>query len=98
MNIIIKYPALFRRYYLPMNQTCMCWGLQIGSGWLPIIDDLCEKIQKLIDDHLIDKFEFECIKEKYGSLRIQGYPYHLLTHKLINQARYKASNTCESCT
>ncbi len=96
--IINKYPALFGRYYLPMSQTCMCWGLQIGKGWLPIIDNLCAKIQQLIDDKHIENFEFECIKEKYGSLRIQSHKYDDLTQKLIRQAINSASDTCENCS
>ena len=97
-DMINKYPALFTRYYLPMTQTEMCWGLQIGRGWLPIIDELCFKIQKLIDDKQIEKFEFECIKEKYSSLRIYGYPVNKEIQKLIEQAKNLAANTCESCT
>ncbi len=96
--IINKYPALFSRYHLPMSQTCMCWGLQIGKGWLPIIDDLCAKIQKLIDEKHIENFEFECIKEKYGSLRIQAYTHHNLTQQLIRKAVNSASDTCENCS
>ena len=97
-QIIEKYPLLFARYYLPMNQTSMCWGLQIGTGWLPIIDDLCAKIQKLVDDKCIESFQFESIKEKYGSLRIQSHRHYKETEALIRQASNKASDTCERCS
>jgi hypothetical protein len=97
-DIINKYPLLFARYYLPMTETCMCWGLQIGKGWYPIIDDLCSKIQKLIDEDVIKKFEFDEIKQKFGSLRINSYQRCKEVEKLIEQAKYRASTTCEECS
>lgn len=97
-DIISRYPQLFARYYLPMTQTCMCWGIQTGKGWFPIIDDLCGKIQKLIDEKLIQTIEFECIKEKYGSLRIITYKYCKEVDVLIKLAVCKASVTCEECS
>ena len=68
----------------------MCWGIQVGVGWLPIIDELCSKIQQLIDNKSIDSFQFEEIKEKYGSLRITPYKYNKQIQMLINNAKYKA--------
>jgi len=97
-DIINKYPLLFARYYLPMTETCMCWDLQIGKGWYPIIDDLCSKIQKLIDEDVIKKFEFDEIKQKFGSLRINSYQRCKEVEKLIEQAKYRASTTCEECS
>jgi hypothetical protein len=100
MNIINKYPLLFARYYLPMQQTEMCWGLQIGQGWLPIIDELCHNIQALIDNKEIEPLEFDCIKEKYGSLRIRIVPdkNHKVINTLMDVAIRKASITCEDCS
>lgn len=40
-----KYPKIFRQKDLPMNQTCMCWGISCKDGWYQIIDDLCHCIQ-----------------------------------------------------
>ena len=44
-----KYPKIFRQKDLPMNQTCMCWGIEVGEGWYNIIDTLCGLIQWHID-------------------------------------------------
>ena len=80
MDVIKKYPDLFKRFYLPATQTQMCFGLQIGKGWEPIIDELCTQIQILINNQIVVKFAFACIKEKYGSLRIDyetSYPKKL---------------------
>ena len=39
-----KYPKIFRQKDLPMSETCMCWGICVDSGWLKLIDTLCEEI------------------------------------------------------
>jgi len=44
-----KYPKLFVETKLPMTQTCMCFGLECGSGWYSIIDSMCSLIQHHID-------------------------------------------------
>jgi hypothetical protein len=44
-----KYPKIFRDRHAPMNQTCMCWGFDIGDGWYNIVDALCSLIQNRID-------------------------------------------------
>ena len=44
-----KYPKLFGQKDQSMYQTCMCWGLECGSGWYNIIDNACRLIQWNID-------------------------------------------------
>lgn len=45
-----KYPDTFRQKDLPMNQTCMCWGIACGDGWYWLIDNLCGAIQTYLDN------------------------------------------------
>ena len=62
------YPNLFKERNLPMNQTCMCWGFDIGKGWYLVLDRLCQKLsamEKITDIGTI----FRQIKEKYGGAR-----------------------------
>lgn len=44
-----KYPKIFGQKDLPMDQTCMCWGIDCGDGWYWLIDNLCDTIQKYVD-------------------------------------------------
>ncbi|CAB5221194.1 hypothetical protein UFOVP244_103 [uncultured Caudovirales phage] len=44
-----KYPKLFSERNLPMTQSCMYWGFEIGDGWFNIIDNLCANIQHHLD-------------------------------------------------
>jgi hypothetical protein len=64
--IFEKYPKLFKRVSLPMQQTCMCWGLEIPDEWFDDIDTLCENIYNVNPDAI----EFEQIKTKFGGIRI----------------------------
>jgi hypothetical protein len=43
--IFARYPEIFRERSLPMNQTCMCWGLEVPDSWLPVIDLLCHSVE-----------------------------------------------------
>lgn len=77
-EILEKYPKIFRDKDLPMDQTCMCWGLEVPDSWLPVIDDLCDCMSnyrytgsmcKVFPQVVADQ-----VKEKFGSLR---FYYHL---------------------
>lgn len=35
------FPELFQESKLDMSQTCMCWGIECGDGWEPIIRNVC---------------------------------------------------------
>lgn len=57
-----KYPELFKQRGLPMSQTYMCWGIEVGDGWYKLIDSLCEFITnhykcnpEVINTELADK-------------------------------------------
>jgi hypothetical protein len=36
-----KYPKIFADRYKSPQETCMCWGLEVGDGWYDLIDVLC---------------------------------------------------------
>ncbi len=40
-----RFNNMFRERYLPMSQTCMCWGIDCGDGWFDLLCDLCEKLK-----------------------------------------------------
>ena len=39
-----KYPKIFADRNKSMQETCMCWGLEVGDGWYDLIDVLCEAL------------------------------------------------------
>ena len=75
-EIFAKYPEIFKEKDLPMEQTCMCWGLEVPDSWLPVIDELCDAIthSRYIVSGPSGKVNFPQVvatqvKEKYGDLR-----------------------------
>jgi len=38
------YPDLFQESKLDMTQTCMCWGIECGDGWEPVIRNMCKML------------------------------------------------------
>lgn len=39
-----KYPKIFADRYKSEQETCMCWGLEVGDGWYDLIDILCQAL------------------------------------------------------
>ena len=39
-----KYPKIFADRNKSPQETCMCWGLEVGDGWYGLIDVLCEAL------------------------------------------------------
>lgn len=62
------YPVIFKERKLPMTQTCMCWGCEIGKGWYWILDELCEKLEFIKGQSGMSVY-FTQIKEKFGGAR-----------------------------
>jgi hypothetical protein len=104
------YPSIFRERNLPMSQTCMCWGFNIGKGWYLILDDLCRKldiIEKITGIGVI----FQQIKEKHGGARYyHGFDcskskldkeenniYSELIDDLVSHAENDSDCTCAEC-
>lgn len=51
-QLVTKYPKIFANRYKSMQETCMCWGFECGSGWYNILDQLCCNIQSHIDHNI----------------------------------------------
>lgn len=43
-KIFNKYPKIFKDSTKSPQETCMCWGLEVGDGWYELIDVLCEAL------------------------------------------------------
>lgn len=97
-----KYPKIFRQKDLPMNQTCMCWGIECGDGWYDILDTLCAWIQNRIDwqnrkEETVGQVEAVQVKEKFGGLRfyINGGDEEI--YAAISMAEALSYRVCEIC-
>lgn len=43
-KIFNEYPKIFKDNTKSPQETCMCWGLEVGDGWYQLIDVLCEAL------------------------------------------------------
>ena len=104
-----KYPKLFVNKNKNKWESCMCYGIECGDGWLEIISSLCWRIEqheKSVKARL--KYEgkdeaeyisvtFDQVKEKFGGLRAYysgGDDYIEGVIALAEDFSYK---TCEVC-
>ena len=84
-EIMNKYDNLYKERTLPMSETCMCWGLSVGDGWLPLIDKVSSMLNSPVysstislkdgDDYIMFHYKYpyvvmKQVKEKFGLLRI----------------------------
>jgi len=75
MEILEKYPSLYREKDLPMDESCMHWGLDVPEDWLPVIDKLSYVLTNpyragLGGGRIIKpKFIAKQVKIKFGELR-----------------------------
>ncbi len=85
-EIMNKYDSLYRERHLSMQETCMCWGIEVGDGWLELIDNLSSFLNEPVYSasiHLksnekepyIFRYKyphviFKQVKEKFGTLRV----------------------------
>ena len=70
-DIIADNKLLFKMAHRPMAETCMCWGLECGDGWLQPLADACGQLEGLnaIFYKLFNvRIQAAQIKEKFGTL------------------------------
>ena len=68
LQLVKKFPVIFKDYGGDMRDTCMHWGFECGDGWYDLIHNLCEKITLIIGNKNI-KVTAHQVKEKFGGLR-----------------------------
>jgi hypothetical protein len=85
-KIINKYPDMFTE----------CSHLDIGIGWLPLVDKLCSDLQSITNTVKVA----QC-KEKFGGLRFYIFSVdesvHAQVYNLIDKAENESFKICEHC-
>ena len=71
-DLIKQCRLLYRQAKLSMMETCMCWGIECGTGWYEPIKELSYRLE-CINYAILPKWGFvieaEQVKEKFGTLR-----------------------------
>ena len=68
--------------------------LEIGDGWLDLIDKLC---YDLVNLPVPEDFRVIQVKEKFGGLRFYCNFYPEGVNKLVSEAENKSYKICERC-
>ena len=92
-----KYPKLFAQRRWPMTKTLMCWGFDCGDGWYDLINRLCARLQKHIDESGCGQVEVVQVKEKYGAARFYVNAGDEKTWAMIHRAERRSGAVCEEC-
>lgn len=81
----------------PVANGLMAFGFECGDGWLGILAELFDKIDKALSKDERKNFKVSQIKEKFGTLRVYCYGSSDKIEKLIEKAEQKSAITCERC-
>ena len=69
-RLCAKYPRMFVERNASPEESAMCWGVECGDGWYPLIDSFCIEVERLYADKRAVPVVITQIKSKCGSLRI----------------------------
>lgn len=97
--LVNSFPNLYRNRYASPQITSMCWGFP-GNGWLQIIWNLSEKLEKIIlsfPESERMKYCASQVKEKFGTLNFSCEAYTDEMREAIEEARRLSRSTCENC-
>lgn len=99
-QLMAKYSKLFVQKDWNMQETCMCWGIEVGDGWKYLLDDLCKDLMDYCEEQEIEPPQFTQIKEKYGGLRayLNGAPEgHHRLFDIASEYENLSERVCEVC-
>lgn len=101
VELFKKYPKLFKQKDLPMTESALCWGCEVGDGWYSLLDNLCDFIQSYIDGNKryreIPQLEFTQVKEKFGGARFYHTGGDDITEGAVEFAEFLSFTICENC-
>lgn len=81
-----------------LQNNLMAFGFMCDKGWYPLLEELLDKIQAIIDSNPDwNDFELTEVKEKYGELRVYCNYYPDEIWDLIEEYRKRSLKTCEVC-
>jgi len=104
-----RYPFMFKERNLPMSQTCMCWGFDIGAGWRDLLDQACQKIE-IVEHTQNVSTVFSQVKQKYAGIRLYHSPQPVnstvvvntiwfdVINDIIDLAESRSYHICEECS
>lgn len=100
LNLVQKFPSLYRDYGGDPTVTCMAWGLAVGDGWYQLIYNLSVDLVTLVAKEpsgFKEKFAAAQVKEKFGGLCFYTTYTSEAIERRISQAEELSFTICEEC-
>jgi len=89
---------LFKKYPKLLKKSTLNYGCENDSGWYWLINNLCNCIQRYIDQNSrVKQIEVTQIKEKFGGLRFYTNHSETLIEGMIWFAEALSYTICEKC-
>ena len=96
-ELIEKYPKIFRDCDKTPQESCMAFGISVGDGWFPLIDQLCKSLQHETDKCNAPQVIAAQVKEKFGGLRFYVNSANETQFNYIEFAEALSYKICEEC-
>ena len=96
-QIILKYPRVFGIPPFDPKKTSMVFGFDCGKGWYPLLKELADELDIIIQEDNLKDFITVQVKEKFGTLRFYTHNGNERTESKISNACKISSETCEVC-
>jgi hypothetical protein len=90
LELVKKYPNLYKEHGGDPAKTCMAWGIACGDGWYKLIDELSAKLEPL-------GVVAAQVKEKFGGLRFYLETGSDEAWDLVSKAEEQSYKICERC-
>lgn len=108
-EIILKYPALFGEPPFSMEETLIGIGIDVGPGWIPILENLFEEMNLYVLENEVHgfldtaegvfahPFRIKQVKKMHGELHIHTNTFNETIKEMISNAKRLCEKTCEVC-
>ena len=102
LELVRRYPNLFRDYGGDIRQTCMGWGMSCGDGWYDLIDNIGKQLVRMgVEKNVVA----DQVKEKFGGLRFYYTVYmdgidentRNEIDDIVSNAEGESYKVCEKC-
>ncbi len=91
-----KYPKLLRQFKKSPKETCLCWGIVPGPGWISLVQDMLIELEKLRKKKLPD-LQLSQSKEKFGLLRVYLDNFSDEAWDIVNKYEAASAKVCIMC-
>lgn len=97
-ELCVRYPEIFQKRNLTIQESCMAWGFSHGDGWYNLINKLCEQITNYHKYHTdVPQTIAEQVKYKFGGLRFYIQGGDKFIRGLIRMAESMSYSICDKC-